>query len=780
MRELRALKILDFQAIRNRLGLCCETELGKQLASELFPEFDRESVWRLIHQTSEALDLFGKNPPPSLYGVFDVRPALKLAGKGSILGGQELYRIGVALQGVRSYNDYLEPTQSPTLSKLAIGLIPEPKIEAELIHCLDSDGSVQDDASSELAEIRRKKRGAQGRILERIQAYVSGKARDYLSDPLYTVREGRYVIPLKSEHKGKIRGIIHDTSATGSTLYLEPDDVIAAANDARQIEAAEREEEKRILTLLSRKLAHISDATVGSLTLLGELDLIFAKARLAAQMKANVPEEVPGNFIKIQGGRHPMLDPETVVPIDIEVGKDANVLITGPNTGGKTVAMKTVGLFVAMMQSGLMPPAIHVKFGSFSQIWADIGDEQSIEQSLSTFSAHVKNIASALNNLQPGGLVLLDEVGAGTDPAEGAALAQAILLEIQAKEAVVLASTHYGELKAFAFSEKGFTNASMEFDAKSLRPTYRLILGAAGASQALKIAERYGIKHHVIERAIAGLTDQQQNLAEMLHELENSQKRARAAQSEADRRTAELRDLELKAERKLKEAEDIRKRANERSHDAIETTLREIRIQAEDVIESLKKQGVADPQKIQKSREDLRALDALGKDLSRKFKQEPKAIPAGSKTDYRKGDVVQVLGFQQNAVLLEDSVGKEVFVQMGALKMKVDVRKLSPTQQKLVSPSSNKSKMGLSKTMTATTEITLRNMRAEDAVQLLERFLDDAILGNVPWVRIVHGKGEGILRQITQDYLKKHPEVKNFRDGDATEGGQGVTIATFR
>lgn len=779
MREVRALRILEFQTIRDRLVACCQTEMGQTYANSISPEFEEQAIWRLLGQTIEAYDLLGTSPPPSLQGIFDVRQGVKLTAKGGVLPGDQLYRVGLALAATAAFKGYLESTKTEHLNEFYEGLFPDSKLEGELLYSLDGDGSVRDEASPVLADLRVKKRSAQARIVERIQSYTTGRYRDYLSDPIYTMRDGRYVIPLKADHKGKIKGIVHDTSATGSTVFLEPEDVLNAANAARQIEAQEVEEEKRILKVLSSKVGRNADEIVSSMTQLGELDLIFGKARLGAEMRAGVPERVQGHFIEIKGGRHPLLDREKAIPLDIDVATGSSVIITGPNTGGKTVAIKTIGLFVAMLQCGMLAPAYHCRFGSFSQIWADIGDEQSLEQSLSTFSAHLKNIASALNNLQRGALVLLDEVGAGTDPAEGAALARAFLMEFHDRGAAIMASTHYGELKAFAFSTEGFRNASMEFDSKSLKPTYRLILGAAGASQALKIAERYGIEKRVIERAEENLSEQHRDVAEMLQNLENAQKQARIAQSEADRRVAELRELETKAERKLKEAEDVRKRANERAHDAIESTLREIRIQADDIIENLKKQGLK-TDSVQKARTDLRALDEIGRGVASKFKNQEKPRESTEKHVFKRGDIVQVLGMQQNGTLLEDASGREVMVQLGAIKMKIDVRKLLPTNLKPTAPTNNRHKVSLNKTMGAKTEISLRNMRAEIAMQELERFIDDAILGNVPFVRIVHGKGEGILRQLTQEFLKKHRDVKSYRDGDATEGGQGVTIVNFK
>jgi len=746
--------------------------MGSEIALSLQPSFAEQEIWEQLDQTAEAFDLLGTNPPPNINGVHDVRGPLKLASKGAMLGGNEIYQIGYAHSAIRTMREYLEKAQTQKIE--FIGLESDPKIEREILFAFESDGSIKDEASPALGELRRKKRTAQARIIERIQSYTSGPNRDLLSDPIYTVRQGRYVIPLKAEYKGRIKGIIHDTSATGSTIFLEPDDVLNAANAARQIETQEKEEEKRLLTLFSRKVGNIATVTIGALTELGKVDITFAKARLGAEMRAQVPIRISGHHIEVKSGRHPLLDPNSVIPTDIELGGEQSVLITGPNTGGKTVAIKAVGLFVAMMQSGLLPPALHCRFGHFTQLWADIGDEQSIEQSLSTFSAHLKNIASALNNLKPGALILLDEIGAGTDPAEGAALAQSILLEFQSKGGTVLASTHYGELKAFAFSTEGFINASMEFDQKTLRPTYRLILGAAGASQALRIAERYGIQPHVVERAKEGLSTQQRDIAEMLQNLENAQKQARAAQSEADRKLSELKQLEAVAERKLKDAEDIRKRANERAKDAIDSELRNIRIEAEELFEQVKKgKGT-----VQDAREKIRAIDHKGKHLAKPF--QPKKIVESTQVALKKGDHVSVLGFQQNGVLLEDPSGREVLVQMGIAKMKIDIRKLIPTGAKPTQATSNKHKLSLNKTMNARTEITLRHKRAEEAIQELERFIDDALLGNVPWVRIVHGKGEGVLRQVTQEFLRKHKDVKSVRDGDATEGGQGVTIATFK
>ena len=779
MRELRALRVLEFQSIRDRLAAHCQTELGQEKAVELSPSFDESEVWELLDTTREAYERLGHGSPPNLSPVKDVRGALKRASKGGHLGGKELYEIGIALQVVRFLKEYIEADKSSIkLNEHSVGLIPQQKVEDALLYSLEPDGELKDSASPELMSLRTRKKGAQAKILERIQAYTSGKQRELLSDPIYTVREGRYVIPLKAENRGKIRGILHDTSATGQTLFIEPDDVVNAANALREIESAEREEELKILRDLTKRLVNIADVILGSLLIVAELDFIFGKARLGYELKGCFPDRVKGNFIQVEGGRHPLLDPAKVVPISLKVGRGASVLITGPNTGGKTVAIKTVGLFVAMAQSGLMLPAYHVRLGAFTQIWADIGDEQSIEQSLSTFSGHIKNIASALNLLESGGLVLLDEIGAGTDPAEGAALARSILEALSARGAIILASTHYGELKAFAFTDENFTNASMEFDAKTLRPTYRVVMGAAGASQALKIAEKYGISKELVERAKENLSEQERDVAEMLANLENAQKQARAAQSEADRKIAELKKLEEEANRKLREADDIRKRANSRAHDAIESTLREIRIQADDLITQLKKSGGSND--IQRVRRDLEALDTIGKELAANFKPKDSKINAPSTETFSVGDAVTIQGYTHAGTILQLLDNNQAVVQSGPLKLTVPTYKLAKATKVNKGTGSSARQLVRAKVASMGTEIHLRNKRAEPALEELEKFIDDAILGAAPWVRIVHGKGDGILRQITQEFLKKHPEVKRFRDGEPAEGGQGVTIAEFR
>ncbi|MBI3721168.1 MAG: endonuclease MutS2, partial [Fimbriimonas ginsengisoli] len=654
-------------------------------------------------------------------------------------------------------------------------LLPELRsLESRLHESLEPNGEVRDAASTELASLRRRKRSAQSRLLERVQSYTSGKHREWLSDPIYTVRDGRYVVPVKAEHRSKVRGIVHDTSGTGQTLFVEPEDVLQLGNALREVEAAEAAEIERVLSELSGAVgAEAVDIATG-IDASGEIDLLLAKARLGYAIKATPPERLRTPRVEIEGGRHPLLDPQTVVPLDIALGVGDSVLITGPNTGGKTVAIKAVGLLVLMAQSGLMPPARAFRLGTFAQAWADIGDEQSISQSLSTFSGHVKNIAEALRKLQPGALVLLDEIGAGTDPAEGAALAKSILSEIHARGACALASTHYGELKAFAYETDGFTNAAMEFDAKSLMPTYHLRMGAPGASQALRIAERYGLPAPVVEGARGNLSQQHQDVARMLERLEEAQRLARQAQSEADRRAAELHKVEEIATRKLAEASEIRKTAQANAAAELESALREIRLEAAEIFEELKAQGGG--QAREAARDRLRALQTAGE--ARTSKLRPQAKTTTEAPAIQRGMSVKIEGYPQAGIVLDEPRGGRVPVQIGSLKVQVEIGALTPAARP--PPTAPRRNLGFERAATASTELHLREMRAEEALRILEKFLDDSLLAGLSTVRIVHGKGEGVLRKLTQDCLRRHKDVASFRDGEPGEGGHGVTVATLK
>ncbi len=778
---MHALRVLEFDAVRAQLAEQCETPGGRALALELMPRLEPAGVQFEIERTGEAWDLLAFSPI-TLRGVRDTRDALIRAEKEGVLDGQSLYWIGQALQVMREAKKPLESRQTewPKLWLLGSRLPYEARLEDVLLSSLESDGMVKSEASPALASARSRKGSLGQRILERLQSYLGGKTRELLSDPIYTTRNGRYVIPLKAENKGKIKGIVHDSSMSGQTVYVEPEDVLRLGNELREAEAQERAEEEKVLRKLSAEVGKKAAGVRDGLEAAQELDLIVAKARHGSATGGCVPIAEKGSWIQISNGRHPLLDKSVAIPLSLELGRSVDaILITGPNTGGKTISIKTVGLFAAMAQAGLMPPASEVKIGCFTQFWADIGDEQSLQQSLSTFSGHIKNIAEALNQLKPDALVLFDEIGAGTDPQEGAALARALLLQFQRKGAKIMASTHYGELKLFAANEKGFLNASMEFDQKSLRPTYRLMVGTPGSSHALKIASRYGIPADVIEAAEAGYTTQERDIALMIQNLEDSQKRAREAQGRADRLASSLARVEKEAEEKIAQAEETRRKVREQTATELQELLRQIRLEAADIFETVKK----DPTQkgIDKAREKLKSLQDVGQEFVREIKPVEKPKPKQPVGKIEKGMSVRVEGFDQNGTVVEDPKGGRAMVQVGMMKMQVKLEQLRVLDQPKTKPRTAKgSSLTFEKTQTVTHEIQLRQMRAEDAELELEKFIDDAVLGGMPLIRIVHGKGEGILRKVTQELLRSHPRVQGFRQGDPHEGGSGVTIAKLK
>ena len=777
---MHALGAIEFEAVRSKLATFCDTEAGKALARVIEPEFQDESVWFEVGRTAEASALLDK-APVSLAGIKQVETAVERCQKQGSVEGSTLWQIGESLRVMRGSRSQLEPQRAElrTLWLLGQRLANIEWLENKLLTSLDGDGSVHDDASPELKAARQMIATTAKRITAKIQSYVSGKSRELLSDAVFTQRGGRYVVPLKAENRGKIKGIVHDTSASGQTVYIEPEDVVQLGNKLREAEALEKSEVQRVLRDLSEAVGDVGDEILDGLEAAAELDLVLAKARYGHQEGGCVPTRSGEASVRLIGARHPLIDRQEAVPLDLQLGEEFDaILITGPNTGGKTVAIKTVGLAVAMAQCGMMPLADSMWLGSFSQIWADIGDEQSLQQSLSTFSGHIRNISNALMGMRKGALVLLDEIGAGTDPAEGAALARAILLKFQQGGARVLASTHYGELKIFASNAPGFTNAAMEFDQKSLKPTFRLLMGVPGASQAFKIAERHGVPREVIEDALTGVREDELNVSNMIEKLERAQKQAQGAQSEADRLSAQIRRTEAEAEERLAEAKEARARARQDAADELEEALWEIREKAEEVFKSLK--PGASQKQIEEARSQLKAIQQTGRETSVEMrpKPEPKRAPEQKLT---KGTIVRLVYLDQTGSVIEEPKGGQVNVQIGSMKMSVKLTDVEFVEApKARSPLRKGASMQLQKGMSAKSEIHLRRLRAEDAIEELERFLDDAVLAGIRTVRVVHGKGEGVLRNITRDVLKSHRSVRSFQDADAEGGGQGVTVAELK
>lgn len=772
---MHALRVLEFPAVLERLAEHADTEPGRQACLALSPTFDPESVSYLTRLLAEAERLY-ETEPVSFVGVRPVSDQVERCGKGVVADGQTLHAIGVSLRAMRtSAEPIAKAGESPLLGALASQIPVLPKLESKLLAWLDGDGSVRDEASPALAAARASQHKLHERIQAKVRGYLSGRTREYLSDAIATERNGRTVLPLKAENKGKIKGIVHDTSASGGTLFIEPEDIVSLGNDLRAAEAQEREEEEKVLAGLSEEVGAEAVSVMDGLAAVTDLDVVFAKVRYGLSTKGSVPRLASFPMIRLEAARHPLL--ENAVPLSIEFGKASSVyLVTGPNTGGKTVALKTVGLSVLMAQSGMMVPARAMEFQPVSQVWADVGDEQSLSQSLSTFSGHVANIAAALKGCRPGALVVLDELGAGTDPAEGAGLARALLVEFQRKGAFVIASTHYGELKMLASETEGFRNCSMEFDRETLMPTYRLLLDVPGASHALAVAARYGIPEEVIEAAREYVGASELDLSRTIQQLADARAEAESSAAEASSLAKRLAESERQAEAREKEAKERSRQMRQRASEEIAELLRQIRVEANEIFDAVKRAG--DKEAVAAAKERLKGLLEVGSE----FVKETRPAPATERPEgLQPGDSVRVRGQASVGTVSEVAKGGKVTVLVGRMRMTVkdtDLERVhgSPPQATR-QPMRN---LALGRAMRSSPELHLRHMRAEDAQEKLARFLDESVLAGFQTLRIVHGKGEGVLRKLTHDFLRTNQAVKSYTIASAEEGGDGVTVVKLK
>jgi DNA mismatch repair protein MutS2 len=774
---MHALRVLEYPEVTSRLAAFADTDPGRMLARALQPSFEPSAAVRLLRQTEEADALLGRGPV-SLSGFADIGPVALHCQKGGWASGADLHAVGASLAVARQAAAPVLADQGAfaELALLARRIPSFPKLEAKLLGWLDGDGTVRDEASPELAAARARQRRAAARIAERLRSYLAGKTRDYLSDPVITQRSGRSVLPLKAENRGKIKGIVHDTSASGGTLFIEPEDVVALGNELRAAEAREAALVEEVLRGLSEEVGAVADAVMDGAEAAAELDLVLAKARYGHEYRGCIPD-LPGSpGIRLERAWHPLLDRESAVPMSLEFDSRTRVLlVTGPNTGGKTVALKTLGLAVLMAQSGMMPAASSMAFSPVPQVWADVGDEQSLSQSLSTFSGHVKNIAEALRAIEPGALAILDELGAGTDPAEGAGLARAILLEFARQGAWVMASTHFGELKVLASETEGFLNCSMEFDQETLRPTYRLLLGVPGASHALAVARRYGIPDHVVEQAEEYLGVSELDLARTIGRLAEEQAKVEAAREEAADLAARLAEANQRAEAAAQSADAARKRMRAEAADEIAGLLREIRLEAQAVFDELRTKPDAEGK--EKARTKLKALQEVGSEFVAEVRPVPQAPAA-----LAEGDSVRIRGHAALGTVVEPPRNGKATVAVGRVRMTVSVHELERAGPAAAPKPAKRSggAMALRSAMASSPELHLRQQRAEDAAEALDRYLDEAVLAGHTTVRIVHGKGEGVLRKLTQDALRRHRAVRSFRLAAADEGGDGVTVVELR
>ena len=791
----KALKTLEYNKIIDKLTEFAGSALAKEMCRNLQPSTDLYEIQALQKETSDALSRIYQKGAVSFRGVRDIRGSIKRLEIGAIIGINELLSICSLLEVCSKVKAYSRNDRDPdfedSLEAMFQALQPLTPVSSEIRRCIASEEELNDDASPALFKIRRSMRQINDKVHAQLQTMVNGSARTYLQDAVVTMRNGRYCIPVKAEHRGQIPGMIHDQSSTGSTLFVEPMAVIKLNNDLRELELKEEKEIEMILATLSARCGEETEALRDDLDLLTKLDFIFARAQLSRSMNGTQPDFNEEGRILIKKGRHPLLDKKKVVPIDIQLGKDFELLIiTGPNTGGKTVSLKTVGLFTLMGQAGLHIPAFdHSELSVFYEVFADIGDEQSIEQSLSTFSAHMTNTVSILKEADDRSLVLFDELGAGTDPTEGAALAIAILSNLHRRGSRVMATTHYSELKVFALSTPGVENGCCEFVVETLRPTYRLLIGVPGKSNAFAISQKLGLSQDIIEEAKTHLTKQDEDFEDLLADLEQKRVTIEQERDQINSYKEEIRELKQRLESKQEKldlsCDKILREANEQARNI----LQEAKDYADTTIRNFQKYGKAagvSAKDMEKERGKLREkMSTVDKKLSAKNAAPKKSHKQLTAKDLHIGDSIKVLSLNLKGTVstLPDAKGN-LFVQMGILRSQVNIRDLEKLDDTVIT-GGNFSKTGsgkikMSKSASVSTEINLLGKTVDEAIMELDKYLDDAYIAHLPSVRIVHGKGTGALRKGVHNYLRRQKHVKSYRLGEFGEGDAGVTIVEFK
>ena len=791
----KALKTLEYNKIIDKLTEFAGSALAKEMCRNLQPSTDLYEIQALQKETSDALSRIYQKGAVSFRGVRDIRGSIKRLEIGAIIGINELLSICSLLEVCSKVKAYYRNDRDPdfedSLEAMFQALQPLTPVSSEIRRCIASEEELNDDASPALFKIRRSMRQINDKVHAQLQTMVNGSARTYLQDAVVTMRNGRYCIPVKAEHRGQIPGMIHDQSSTGSTLFVEPMAVIKLNNDLRELELKEEKEIEMILATLSARCGEETEALRDDLDLLTKLDFIFARAQLSRSMNGTQPDFNEEGRILIKKGRHPLLDKKKVVPIDIQLGKDFELLIiTGPNTGGKTVSLKTVGLFTLMGQAGLHIPAFdHSELSVFHEVFADIGDEQSIEQSLSTFSAHMTNTVSILKEADDRSLVLFDELGAGTDPTEGAALAIAILSNLHRRGSRVMATTHYSELKVFALSTPGVENGCCEFDVETLRPTYRLLIGVPGKSNAFAISQKLGLSQDIIEEAKTHLTKQDEDFEDLLADLEQKRVTIEQERDQINSYKEEIRELKQRLESKQEKLDLSRDKILREANEQARNILQEAKDYADTTIRNFQKYGKAagvSAKDMEKERGKLREkMSTVDKKLSAKNAAPKKSHKQLTAKDLHIGDSIKVLSLNLKGTVstLPDAKGN-LFVQMGILRSQVNIRDLEKLDDTVIT-GGNFSKTGsgkikMSKSASVSTEINLLGKTVDEAIMELDKYLDDAYIAHLPSVRIVHGKGTGALRKGVHNYLRRQKHVKSYRLGEFGEGDAGVTIVEFK
>ena len=789
----KAYKALEYYKIINMLTDKASSSMGKEICKKTEPSTDIDEIRHMQTQTKDALTRLFQKGNISFGSVKDVRGSLKRLEIGSSLGIGELLAICSLLENTNRVKAYSRSERGDSLPDSLDGMFkalePLTPLTTEIRRCILSEDEISDDASSNLRQIRRNMKIAGDRIHTQLSSLVNGSARNYLQDSVITMRNGRYCIPVKAEYKGQVPGMVHDQSSTGSTLFIEPMAIVKLNNDIRELELEEQKEIEVILSNLSQMTAEQTDSIRADLNIMVQLDVIFARASLAMDMNATEPIFNDEGRIRLKQARHPLIDKKKAVPIDIRLGDDFDLLVvTGPNTGGKTVSLKTVGLLTLMGQSGLHIPTLdRSELALFEEVYADIGDEQSIEQSLSTFSSHMTNVVSFLKKANRHSLVLFDELGAGTDPTEGAALAIAILSHLHEQGIRTMATTHYSELKVYALSTPGVENACCEFDVETLRPTYRLLIGVPGKSNAFAISSKLGLPDYIIDKAKEQISEQDESFEDVLSSLESSRVTIENERREIEQYKKEVASLKSEMESKQEKLNEQRDRIIRQANEEAHAVLREAKEYADKTMKMFHKfqKDHVDLAAVEKERQDLRKrMNKAEKGMTQKTAaQKPKKELTAK--DLSLGDAVKVLSMNLKGTVSSRPDNKGyLFVQMGIIRSKVHISDLELIDEaEITTPTMQRTgagKIRMSKSAHVSTEINLLGKTVDEAVAELDKYLDDAYIAHLKSVRIVHGKGTGALRKGVHNYLKRQKRVASFRLGEFGEGDAGVTIVEFK
>ena len=786
----KVLRVLEYNKIIEELTQKATSEQGKKLASSLVPMTNPKEITTAQQETADALTRLFQKGSTSFGGNKDLGFAIKSLEVGSALSITELLRIAAFLENVNRIKSYgrreRDDLPGDSLDVYFDSLEPLTPLASEIRRCILSEEEIADDASPTLKHIRRSMSLTNDKIHSQLNSMINGSYRTYLQDAVVTMRNNRYCIPVKSEYKGQVPGMVHDQS-TGSTFFIEPAAIVNLNNELKELSIKEQEEIDAILASLSAQASLHTEALLADQRAMTVLDFIFAKASLAMEQNATMPVFRTDHQIRIRQGRHPLIDKKKVVPIDIHLGSDFDLLIiTGPNTGGKTVSLKTVGLLTLMGQSGLHIPALdRSELSIFREVYADIGDEQSIEQSLSTFSSHMTSIVSILKNADADSLCLFDELGAGTDPTEGAALAISVLDYLHNRGIRTMATTHYSELKVYALSTNFVENACCEFDVETLRPTYRLLIGVPGKSNAFAISSKLGLPDYIIEDAKRHITEDKENFEDLLTDLENSRIIIEKERLEIESYKQEIKSLKERLESKQEKIDQSRDRILREANEKAREILQDAKDVADETIRTFQKAGASSSMKeLEKSRQKVR--DKISeKNDKLALKNNAPTHKVLKPNQIKLGDSVKVvsMGLKGTVSSLPDKSGK-LFVQCGIIRSQVALSDLVPIEEETIHTGkmqrTSSGKLKMSKSFSVSTEINLLGKTVDEALSELDKYLDDAYLAHLPSVRIVHGKGTGALRSAVQNYLRKNKIVKSYRQGEFGEGDAGVTIAVFK